>query len=104
MRSRRFRYGLIFDVLTVAFFLLAAIVRDQWWTVPADLVLAGLLLELAARLSADENWRRQAFSVVGLADLVVIVSLLLPAFVDNLAFLRVARAVASCGPTICCAT
>jgi voltage-gated potassium channel len=96
VRSRRFRYGLIlFDVLTVAFFLLAAIVRDQWWTVPADLVLAGLLsLELIARLSADENWRRQVFSVVGLADLVVIASLLLPAFVDNLAFLRVARAVA----------
>jgi voltage-gated potassium channel len=96
LRSRRFRYGLmLFDFLTITFFLLAAFVRDQWWTVPADLILAVLLsLEFVARLSADENWRRQLFSTVGVADLVVIASLLLPAFVDNLAFLRVARAVA----------
>jgi voltage-gated potassium channel len=96
VRSRRFRYGLmIFDILTVAFFLLAATIRDQWWLLPVDLVLAALLsLEFVARHVADENWRRQLFSLVSLADVIVIASLVLSAFIDNLAFLRVARALA----------
>ena len=67
--------------------------REQWWIVPLDFLLAFLLaVELAARTFAEENRRRHLLSFTMLADVVVIGSLLLPAFVDNLAFLRVLRA------------
>jgi voltage-gated potassium channel len=58
-----------------------------------DLTLAFLLtLEFVARAFAAEDRSRQLLSFTTFADLVVIASLLLPAFVDNLAFLRVVRA------------
>ena len=93
-RARRFRYGLIaFDGLTMAIFILASAARDQWWLIPLDLVLAVVLsVELAARLYVEENRREQLLTFATLADVVVIGSLLLPAFVDNLGFLRVVRA------------
>jgi voltage-gated potassium channel len=93
-RARRFRYGLIaFDILTMAIFILASAARDQWWLIPLDLVLAVVLsVELAARLYVEENRREQILTFATLADVVVIGSLLLPAFVDNLGFLRVVRA------------
>lgn len=60
---------------------------------PVDLVLAFVLtIEFAARLYADPNPRGQLLSFTALSDVVVIVSLLLPAFIDNLAFLRMVRA------------
>jgi voltage-gated potassium channel len=93
-RARRFRYGLIvFDVFTLAVFLLASAARDEWWLLPLDVGLALLLsIELAVRLYAEENRRTQLLSFTTLADVVVIGSLVLPALVDNLAFLRVVRA------------
>ena len=92
--ARRFRFGLvIFDIVTIVFFVVASAARDQWWIVPLDLVLAiTLALEFASRLYAEDDRRKHLFSVASLADVVVIGSLLLPAFVDNLGFLRVARA------------
>ena len=92
--ARRFRYGLIlFDLSTIAVFLASSVAQAQWWMIPLDLSLAVLLtLELAARLYAEPNPRRQFFSFFTLADVVVIGSLLLPALVENLAFLRIARA------------
>jgi voltage-gated potassium channel len=93
-RARRFRYGLIvFDLVTIGIFILASAAHEQWWLVPLDLTLALLLsAELTARLYAEENRREQLLSFATLADIVVICSLLLPAVVDNLAFLRVVRA------------
>jgi voltage-gated potassium channel len=93
-RARRFRYGLIvFDLVTIAVFLVSSFAREQWWMVPLDLVLAALLaLDFAGRLYAEEDRRGHLLSFAAAADIVVIVSLVLPAFVDNLAFLRVARA------------
>jgi voltage-gated potassium channel len=93
-RSRRFRYGLIaLDLVTIGVFLVSSYAREHWWMVPVDLVLAALLIaEFSARLYAEEDPRRACFTFATLADVVVILSLLLPAFVDNLAFLRVARA------------
>jgi voltage-gated potassium channel len=94
LQARRFRLGLLaFDLVTIAFFILVSTVHDEWWIAPVDLALAGVLtIEWAARLYADENRRRQLFSIASLADLMVIGSLLAPALVDNLGFLRVARA------------
>ncbi|MCD6070933.1 MAG: two pore domain potassium channel family protein [Microvirga sp.] len=93
--ARRFRYGLIvFDVAILGVFLIASVAREQWWMVPLDLFVALVLsVEFAARLYVEPNRRAFLFSFTTLTDLLVIGSLLLPAFVDNLAFLRIARAV-----------
>jgi voltage-gated potassium channel len=92
--SRRFRYGLIaLDVVTLAVFLVVSFARDQSWIILVDLTLAAVLVpEFLLRLYAEQRPGRALLRLTTLADLVVIVSLFLPAFVDNLAFLRVARA------------
>ena len=94
LQARRFRFSLVaFDVATILFFLVVSMVRDQWWIVPFDLALAiVLLIEFAARLYAEGSRRKHLLSLATLADMIVIGSLLAPAFVDNLGFLRVARA------------
>jgi voltage-gated potassium channel len=93
-RARRFRYGLIaFDVATIAVFLVSSVAHEAWWMIPLDLVIACLLiLDLAARLYVEPARVRYLTSLPTLADLVVIASLLLPFFIENLAFLRIARA------------
>jgi voltage-gated potassium channel len=61
--------------------------------IPLDLVIAAvLILDFAARLYAENERRRHLLSLATAADLIVIVSLLLPFFVANLGFLRIARA------------
>lgn len=93
-RARRFRYGLIvFDVVTIAVFLVSSVAHEQWWMIPLDLAIAFvLILDFAARLYVEPERLRHLLSLATAADLVVIVSLLLPFFVENLAFLRIARA------------
>jgi voltage-gated potassium channel len=93
-RARHFRYGLIaFDLVTITIFLVASVIPVQWWLVPLDITLALVLsVEFAARLYAEPNRREHLFSLATLADAVVIVTLLLPAVIDNLGFLRIARA------------
>ncbi len=92
--ARRFRYGLMaFDIATLMVFLIASMARNQWWIVPLDLVLGILITaEFASRFYVEPDKRRHLRSLATIADLVVIASLLLPALVDNLGFLRVARA------------
>lgn len=92
--ARRFRYGLAaFDLFTVGIFLVAASFPGQWWIIPVDFLLGGLLtLELAARLYAEKYRRRHVLSFATASDLVVIASLLLPALFENLGFLRIIRA------------
>jgi voltage-gated potassium channel len=91
---RCFRYGLIaFDILIIADFLLIAASPGRFETRLVDLVLGVLIvIEFAARLYAEDQRARYLRSVATLADIAVIVSLFLPAFLDNLGFLRVARA------------
>jgi voltage-gated potassium channel len=93
-RGSRFRYGLVaFDAVTIGAFLVSAAVGLSGWVLALDLVLALLLtVEFAARLFAEPARKRALLSFTAAADIVVIVSLLLPAFVENLAFLRIARA------------
>lgn len=93
-RARHFRYGLIvFDIVTIAVFLVSSVAHERWWMIPLDLVIAAvLILDFAARLYAERKRMRHLLSLATAADLIVIVSLLLPFFIENLAFLRVARA------------
>lgn len=93
-RARRFRYGLIvFDVVTIAIFLISSVASERWWMIPLDFAIAlVLILDFAARLYAERARMRHLATLATAADIVVIVSLLLPFFIENLAFLRVARA------------
>lgn len=94
LNARRFRYGLVaFDLLTIAVFIIASMARDQWWLVPLDFAIGTLLtIELLMRVYADPHWRKPAFGAAVALDVVVIVSLFLPALLENLAFLRILRA------------
>ena len=93
-RARKFRYGLIcFDVATIAVFLVSPLGGHQDWMIALDVVIGVLLLvEFAARLYAQRAPLKHLLSFTTAADLIVILSLLLPVFLENLAFLRIARA------------
>jgi voltage-gated potassium channel len=93
-RARRFRYGLVaFDLFTIAVFIIASAAQEQWWLLPLDFLLGTLLtMELLMRLYAETDRRRQILSFSMAADLAVIASLFLPALLENLAFLRIVRA------------
>ena len=92
--ARRFRYGLvIFDLVTILLFIVSSFASEARWMIVLDLVVAGLLLiEFAARLYAEPTRRDALLNFTTLADVVVILSLLLAAFAENLAFLRIVRA------------
>jgi len=93
-RARRFRYGLIiFDSLTIVYFILTAALPVSPLTTAVNAVLGGvILLDLTARLWISEDRRRELARIHTLADLIVVGSLLLAPFVaENLGFLRVLR-------------
>jgi len=93
-RSDIFRWGLLaFDLVTVIYFIVASFYHhvDELHSVEVAIGVI-YLLELAARLYISKSRFREAFGLVGLADLIVIVSLLMPAFAENFVFMRVIRA------------
>jgi voltage-gated potassium channel len=95
-RSRsatRFRYALLaFDVFLVAFFLFTVQLGDPPWLIALDVVIAvPLILDFAARLWIARDRSAYLFQITTITDVLIIVSLLLPLFFDNLAFLRVVR-------------
>lgn len=94
-RARRFRHGLVvFDALTIAYFIATAALPATPVLVAVNTGLGVLiLLDLAARFWISENPRRELARIYTLADVIVVASLLLaPLLSENLAFLRVLRA------------
>jgi voltage-gated potassium channel len=93
-RARMFRYALIgFDIVTIGLFLVSPLGGHQPWMIALDLVIGVLLaVEFLARLYAQRAPLRHLLSLATAADLIVISSLLLPIFLENFAFLRIARA------------
>ncbi|MEQ8966919.1 MAG: potassium channel family protein [Azospirillaceae bacterium] len=92
--ARRFRYALIaFDLATIAYFLVWTMTPPTGALRVVEVVIAVVLgLDLAARLwIAHKPWRHLVQPVT-LADIAVLVGLIAPALIDNLAFLRVLRA------------
>jgi voltage-gated potassium channel len=92
--ARLFRYAMLaFDLTTIAFFLVTAAVDEGRWIIVIDAVIAVvILLDLVVRIYIDDRPVRYVLTLATAADLLVIVSLLLPALIDNLGFLRVLRA------------
>jgi voltage-gated potassium channel len=90
----RFRFGLLtFDLLTIAFFIVASMLPPSPWLLVFDHGIALVLMaDFGARLWLERRKLAFLFDPVTLADLIVIATLLAAAFVENWAFLRVLRA------------
>ncbi|GAA0780613.1 ion transporter [Roseibium denhamense] len=92
-RARAFRYGLLLiDLITIAYFIVSAMIDPDRHHHALDYGIAVFLTaDYIARLIASPTPQRYVFSFTSLADVVVIISLIVPAFFENFAFLRVVR-------------
>jgi len=89
----RFQYAaLVLDLAIIAFFIASPLIRDLPSFIWLDAAVAVLLLaDIAARaLAATDIWRwlRQLTTII---DLLVLVTLLFPAWLVNFGFLRILR-------------
>lgn len=93
-RSDRFRYGLLaFDALTVLFIVVSSFFHGHALVETLDFVFGFLILvDFLARLWIG-GWRlRDLLTFQGIADVIVVLSLLAPMMGEKFAFLRVVRA------------
>ncbi|MEZ5894552.1 MAG: ion channel [Parvularculaceae bacterium] len=90
-----FRWALlIFDLLTISYFLWAPFEARGRTHVAIDFVIGIVIaLDLSARFYIARLKRRFLFNWLNWADLVVVVTMLAPLLVSNFAFLRILRAV-----------
>ena len=93
-RADRFRYGLlVFDALTVLFIIISSFFHGHVIVEGLDIFFGVLILaDFMARLWISQWNLRQLVSLQGAADVVVVLSLLAPMMGEQLAFLRVVRA------------
>ena len=89
----RFRYGLLaFDLVTVSYLIAASFLPRGPYTVVIDVAIGLVFLaDLLARLLVSRTPAKDLFSLWGLADVLVVASLLVPIWGEGLAFLRVLR-------------
>ena len=90
----RFRWALLFfDLATIGFFVVTSFMAEHAWIYQIDAVIgAVLLLDFLARVWLVRAKWLFLVKPVALADMIVIVSLFGAAVSENLAFLRVLRA------------
>ncbi len=85
---------LVFDLVTILFFVVVTFTGTEPWILRLEFALGlVLLVEFLARMLAAPDMRRHLLLPSSLADVLVIAALLLPAVVENFAFLRILRAV-----------
>lgn len=89
-----FRYGLLaFDFAVVAFIVVSSFFQGAWWIEVLDVVFGiGVLADFCARVWIARDLRAELLHPAGIADIIVVISLLAPLVGENLAFLRVLRA------------
>jgi voltage-gated potassium channel len=89
----RFRYALLaFDLLTVAWLIASSFFERGPWHIQIDVAIGGVfLVDFLARLWISRKPLKDLVSFWGLADVLVIISLLFPIWGEGLAFLRVLR-------------
>ncbi len=94
LAATRFQLVLLtFDLLTVTFFVVATFMPYADWILAADIVIAiGLALDFAARVYVSPRPLQYLRQPMAIVDVIVLVSLLLPALAPNLGFLRLLRA------------
>ena len=93
-RAKRFRLALLaFDAVTITYFLVVSFIHTAPWLRVADIVFAVLIaLDFAARLWIAKSLRRFFSYPSNWADIIVIASLAGTFIVENLAYLRILRA------------
>ncbi len=93
-RAKRFRYMMLaFDLFTIAFFVVASFVHEALWLRETEIVLSILItIDFLLRLWISKDRRRYLLQLATIADVVVVISLVVQFFVENLAFLRILRA------------
>lgn len=91
----RFRFAvIILDFIIIAFFIAAPVLKDQGGAVfyVLDYVIAAILaFDLVARALAYTDWKDWLKRPITWGDLFVLATLLFPAWLYNLGFLRVLR-------------
>lgn len=92
-KSVYFRLGLVaFDVITISFFVVTSLVEISPWIIAIDFSIAFVLsLDFISRLLLARSRLNYLIHPVTLLDLMVILALLAPTVIENLAFLRVFR-------------
>ena len=93
-RAHIFRWSLlVFDCLTILYFIIASFFHhiDQLHSIEEAIGII-YLVEFLARLFISPRRLHTIFNPIGLADLIVIASLLAPTLAENYSFLRVVRA------------
>ncbi|MES0810080.1 ion channel [Roseibium sp. SCPC15] len=92
-KARAFRYVLLaFDLITIGYFIVSSVLDPNRVHHELDYAIAAVLaLDYLARLIASVSTTRYVFNFTSFADVVVIVSLIAPAFLENFGFLRVVR-------------
>ena len=90
-----FRWALlIFDFLTIAYFLWAPFDSRERGHYTIDYVIGAIIaLDLAARLYIQKDKHRFFLKWINWADMVVVLTMFAPLLVSNFAFLRILRAV-----------
>jgi voltage-gated potassium channel len=93
-RSRIFRFALLtFDIASVIFFIATSVARQETWIYVVDAIIAVVIIaDLAARIWISKHPWRIFKEFTTWTDIIVIITLLLPAFLDSFLFLRVLRA------------
>ena len=91
--ARVFQYSLAsFDLLILAYIVASSFFPREAWMVTADFAFGiGVVIELSLRLLAAKPLRKEILHPQTLVDVVVIFSLLVPLWGQDLAFLRVLR-------------
>ena len=92
-RGIRFSYGLVlFDLAVILFLIASSFFPQTDLTETLDLVFGLVILaDFSSRMVISRSRLRELTHLSGIADIVVIASLLAPVVGENLAFLRVAR-------------
>lgn len=92
--AKTFRYALLgFDIVSVIYFIFSSLLPESSWMYGID-VLIGLIIltDVAARIWISERSFATLFQFTTILDLLVALTLLVPALFEDLLFLRVLRA------------
>ncbi len=94
-RSQIFRFGLLaFDLVTILFFVFSSLIERPSFVVVIELIIAAIITaDVAARFWISPNRARYLSQFTTWIDIAIIITLLIPFFVENFIFLRVLRAV-----------
>lgn len=92
-RAKIFRYSMLaFDIISILYFIAWSLMHESAWGYRIDLLIAFVIFaDLSTRLWISERAAATILQFSNLVDVIVIVSLLLPALAEGFLFLRVLR-------------